>query len=99
VIIITDEMQKTVDNNPVKFVLKRGPVINGIFADGIDTDEKIAGKTVAAAIVESDDIRVIIVLEILEINVKDVIIRTENDGNITEPTDLAFCDSFKPLPA
>ncbi len=40
-IIVSDQVQQTMDNDPVEFVFERSMVINGILPDGVDADEKI----------------------------------------------------------
>ena len=95
-IIIADEMENAMNYDSVEFFLELGSILDSIFTDTIDADEKITGKSVALAIIESDDISEIVMLEILLVYIKNVIVGTEDDGNVSDATDLAFCDKSEP---
>ena len=95
-IIITDEMENAMDYDSVEFFLELGSILDGIFTDTVDADEKITGKSVALAIIEGDDVSEIVVLEILLVYIENVIVGTEDDGDVSDATDLAFCDKSEP---
>ena len=60
-IVIADEMEDAMDDYAVKLIVELGSVEDGILTDGINADEKVSGNPVALAIVESDNVREIIV--------------------------------------
>ena len=62
-IVITYQMKQAVYNHPMEFFLEFRPVFQGIFTYGIHTYEQVTGKNIALTIIESDDIRKIIVTE------------------------------------
>ena len=95
-IIITYKMKKTVNHHPVQFFRKFSTILDGIISDCIDTDEKITGKSVTFAIIESDDVSEIIMLKIFLIDIKNIVVRTENYGDVSNATDLAFGYKAKP---
>ena len=95
-VVITDQVQDTMDNDPVQLILELGPVKLRVLPDRIHADEEITVQAVTLAVVERDDVREVIVLQILHIHVQDVVVRAENDGNITQPPDLTLGDQFEP---
>ena len=95
-VVVTDQVQDAMDNHAIKFVLELGPIEGGVLPDGIHADEQVAADSVALAIVERDDVGEVIVLQVLHIHVQDVVVRTENDGNVTQAPDLAFGNQFEP---
>ena len=95
-VIITDEMKDTMDNDPVQLVLEFGTIFESIFTDTIDTDEKVTGKSVPFAIVEGDDVSEIVMLEVLLVYIEDVVVRTEDYRYVTNATNFAFSNKSKP---
>ena len=95
-VIITNEMENTMNNHPVKFIRKISTILKGIFTDTVNADEKISGKSVPLAIIKGDYICKVIVLKILLIDIQYIIIRTENNGYIPYSPDFTF--SYKPKP-
>lgn len=96
-IVISDKMKKAVDDDPVQLILEFGSKLDGIFTDRINTNKKVSGKTVPFTVIESYNIRKIIVLKILLIDVKHVIVRTENNRYIPYSTYFALGRKFQPL--
>ena len=84
------------DNHAVEFVLELGPIEGGVLPDGIDTDEEVAVQAVAFAVVERDDVREVVVLQVLHVHVQDVVVRTENDRDVAQAADLALGDELEP---
>ena len=93
-IVISDKMKKAVDDDPVQLILEFGSKLDGIFTDRINTNKKVSGKTVPLTVIESYKI---IVLKILLIDVKHVIVRTENNRYIPYSTYFALGRKFQPL--
>ena len=90
-------MKNTVNHHPVQFPFECLFEFDGILPDGIDTYEQIAGQLVPFAIIESDYVSKIVVAKILLIDVKYVVVRTENDIYIAQTADFTFRDQTKPL--
>ena len=76
--------------NTVKLIGKLGSVSKRVLLYGIDGDKQITREFVPFAIVESYDVRKIVVLEVLHIHIQNVIIGTENNGDISQPADFAL---------
>ena len=73
------------DDDPVQFTFV--VVIGELFrigAYGIEADEEVTAKAVAFTVVESDDICVIIVLQILAVYLEDLFVRAEDVGDFTD---------------
>ena len=96
-VVITYKMKDAMYYYTVKLILERGTIECGVFADAVDTDEKIPGKDTPLTIVESDDIREIVVLKILYIDVKNVVVGAENDGDVAYLPDFTFGHQLKPF--
>lgn len=93
-VVITNQMQEAVDDDAVKFIGKGGSIKGGVFAHGIDRDEKVSAKGIALAIVKGDNVRVIIVLQIFYIDIQYIFIGTKYNGNVAELLALALGDSL-----
>ena len=73
------------DDDPVQFTFV--VVIGELFrigAYGIEADEEVTAKAVAFTVVESDDICVIIVLQILAVHFEYLLVRAEDVGDFTD---------------
>jgi hypothetical protein len=68
-VIIANKMQKAMDNDSIQLIGKLCTIEGSIFTDRIHTDKKISGKAVALTIVESNDVCIIIVLQIFYIDI------------------------------
>lgn len=96
-VIVTYQMQKPVDDDTVKFILEVSPELQGVLPHGIHAYEKVSGKTVALAIVESDDVREIVVLQELLVYVEDIVVGTEDYGDVPYPANFAFRSDLEPF--
>ena len=85
-------MQDTVDDDPVKFGFISSSELFCIGANGIQTDEQVAGNPVSLAVVECDDIGVIIVLQILEVYFQNLFVGAEDIGYFTYS--LIICSGY-----
>ena len=90
-VIIADKMKKTVNDDTIQLILEIGSELNGILAYRINADEKVSRKTITLTIIERDYVREVIMLKILLIDIKNIIVRTENNRNIPYPAYLALC--------
>ena len=64
-VIDSAKVKDTMNDHPVQLCFVSGTELFSIGAYGVETDEKITGNPIAFTIVERNDIRVIIVLQIL----------------------------------
>ena len=96
-VIISDEMKYPVDDYPVEFIIELSTILMCILPDAVNTYEEVSGDSVALALVKGNDIRKIVMPEISPVDVKDVVVGTENHSNISCTSDLAF--SYEPYPA
>ena len=96
VIVITDKMEKTMDYYTVQLFGKLSSVENGVIADRVDADEKISGKNIPFAIIEGYDVGEVIMLQILHIDIKNIIIGTEDNIHIPYFSDFTFSHKLEP---
>ena len=95
-IVITDEVEETVDHHAVEFFFEFNSIFTGILPDGIDTDEEIPGQGLALAVIECYYVREVVVLEVSHIDIEDIIVRAENDGNVSEFLHFTSGDHLEP---
>ena len=84
-VIDSAKVEDAVDDDPVQFTFV--VVIGELFrigAYGIEADEEVTAKAVAFTVVESDDICVIIVLQILAVHFEYLLVRAEDIGYFTD---------------
>lgn len=69
------QMENTMNNNTMQFpiIIVVGKLL-GIGTYGIQANEKVTVQTVAFAVVESDDIRIIIMLQILAVHFQNLFV-------------------------
>ena len=89
-------MKDTMYHHAVEFIRELRTISNRIFPNTVDTDKQVAGNFISFAIIKRDDIGKIIVLEVFQVHVQDVIIRTENNRDVSQPADLTFGDQAEP---
>ena len=95
-IVITDQMKDTMDNDPVQLVLEFSSIFKRIFTDTVDADEKVTRESVPFAIIEGDDVCEIIMLKVLLVYIQDVVVGTEDYRYVTDAADLALGYKSKP---
>ena len=95
-IIIADQMKDAMDDDSIEFLLEFGSILYRVFADAVDTDKKITRQLIILAIIEGDDVSEIIMLEILLVYIENIIVRAEDDGDVSYTADLALCYKSKP---
>ena len=88
-VIVADEVQQAVHDDAIELIRKLRPVKSGILPHGIYGDEKVSGEAVSLAVIEGDDIGIIIVLQIFYIDIQYIIIGTEYYRNVSETFGLA----------
>ena len=90
-------MKNTMYNHPVQLVFELCPVLDRIFPDTVNTYKKVTWQPVAFTIVKGDNIREIVMAEISAVDIKDIIVRTEDDGYVAYPAYLALGNKPQPL--
>ena len=86
------------DDDPVQFTFV--VVVGELFrigAYGIKADEEVTAKAVAFTVVESDDICVIIVLQILAVHFEYFLVRAEDIGDFTDSFSVSGGYGFYPF--
>ena len=78
------------------FVVIAGKLF-GVGAYRIQADEEVAAQAVAFAVVESDDVRVVIVLKVLAVHFEDFLVRTEDVGYFADSLVVGGGNGFDPL--
>ena len=97
-VIDAAKVEDAVDDDPVQFTFV--VVIGELFrigAYGIEADEEVTAKAVAFTVVESDDICVIIVLQILAVHLEYLLVRAEDVGDFTDSFSVSGGYGFYPF--
>ena len=89
-------MKNTVDNDSVKLGIEICLVKCRIVPDSIDTDEKVTGKNIPLAVIKSDDVSIVMMIEGPDIDIENVRVGTENDIDLTDAAFLSFGNCLKP---
>ena len=76
-------MQDAVDDGTVEFLVIIRVECLGVCPDRIEADEQVARDLISFRIIEGDDIRVIIVLEILAVYLQYLLVGTEDIADIS----------------
>lgn len=95
-VVVADKMEDTVNDYPVQLLIELRTVKGSILSDGIDANEQVPGYDGLLGIVESDDVREIIMAQILQIDAKYIRIGAENDVDVAKAADFALGDHFQP---
>ena len=95
-IVVTYQMEKTVNHNAAEFRGKLSSVKRRVLADRVDTYEKISGENIAFHIIESNDIGIVVVSQIIDIHIQDVRVGAKNYVNIAYSLSFSFCDETEP---
>ena len=95
-IVISDKMENSVDDHPVKFFFEIGSEFNGVFPNTVHTDEKISGQYLSFTIIEGYDVGEIIMLKILHVDIENVRVGTENDIDLTDAAFLSLGNCLQP---
>ena len=92
------KVQDAVDDDAVQlpFVVIAGKLF-GVGAYRIQADEEVAAQAVAFAVVESDDVRVVIVLKVLAVHFEDFLVRTEDVGYFADSLVVGGGNGFDPF--
>ena len=84
------------NDHPVQLCFVSGTELFSIGAYGVETDEKITGNPIAFTIVERNDIRVIIVLQILAVYFQNLFVRAKDISYFTDLLSVSFSYGFYP---
>ena len=90
-------MKYPVNNDTVEFIVIRSAELFCIGAYRIQADEQVSGQAVALTIVESNDVRVVVVLQILAVYFQNFFIGTENISDFTESFSIGSSYGFDPF--
>ena len=85
------------DDGAVEFLVVRGVKLFGVGAYRVEADEEVARNLVAGRIVEGDDVRIIVMLEILAVHLENLLVRTEDVANIPCPFSVGCCHAANPV--
>ncbi len=95
-VVDATKVENAVDDDTIQLFVIRHALLFGIGAHGIERDEEVAREAVALTIVESDDVGVVVVLEILAIDFQNFLIVAEYIGNIAHTFSVRFCHPTHP---
>ena len=89
-------MKNAMHDNTVEFIFETGRIMRSIVLDRINTDEQVTRKDISITIIESNNVSIIIVLQILLIYIKKVAVRTKNNVDIANGLGFCFRNKLKP---
>ena len=89
-------MKNTVDNDSVKLGIESCLVKCRIVPDSIDTDEKVTGKNIPLAVIKSDDVSIVMMIEGPDIDIENVRVGTENNIDLTDAAFLSLGNCLQP---
>ena len=95
-IIITQKMENSMDNDSVQFLLKFRMEMGGIVGNRIDTDNKITRDNIPFAIVECNDISIIVMMQKFLVDRKDMLIGAELNAYVSYHAFLGLDNLAKP---
>lgn len=84
-VVDTAEVQDAVYDDTVQLRVVVASEELRIRAHGIEADEEVTAEPVAFAVIEGDDVGVVIVLQILAVHLQNLLVGTENIGDFTGP--------------
>ncbi len=83
-IVDAAEVEDTVDDGTVEFLVVGSVEGFGISLHRVETDKQVAGDLIAARIIERDDIRIIIMLEVLAVYFQNLLVGAEDVADIAD---------------
>ena len=89
-------MKNTVDNDTVQLGIEICLVKCSIVPDSIDTDKKVAGKNIPLAVIKSDDVSIVMMIEGPDVDIENVRVGTENNIDLTDAAFLSLGDGLDP---
>lgn len=84
-------------HNPVQFISKGNFERLGIFMNTVNADEQITRYNWQFRIIKGDNVRIIIMLQILLVHLKQLLIIHENESKVTQPAMMKLDNLTKPI--
>jgi hypothetical protein len=91
-------MQNTVGTDAPHFVACAYFMDFSVFLNSIYRYEEISRNNVINTVIEGDDVRVVMVIEGLHVDLQEVLVRAQNNSDFANPKPLTFNDLLKPRP-
>ena len=77
---VAHQVQDPVNDDAVQFMEKRNGINRGILTDPVNADENVAFHALGTVrLVERNDVRKIVMLQIFPVHLKQIIVRTKNN--------------------
>ena len=89
-------MKTTVDNDTVQLGIEICLVKCRMVRDSIDTEEEVAGKNIHRAVIKSDDVSIVMMIEGSDVDIENVRVGTENDIDLTDAAFLSLGNCLQP---
>ena len=89
-------MENTVYDDSVKFGIEICFIVIGIVPDSIDTDKKVAGKNIPLAVIKSNDVGIVMMIQGSDVDIENVRVGTENDIDLTDAAFLSLGNCLQP---
>src|SRR5690606_36339641 len=78
-VCVANKMEDSMNDDSMQFFVEADAELLGVVPDAVDTNIDVAHKeSLPAPAVKGEDIRVVIVLEVATVKIKQVVVRTEN---------------------
>jgi hypothetical protein len=89
-------MQNAMDDNSMQLFFIRAAKLFGVESHGVQTDEEVAGNALALAIVERDDVSIVVVLQVLSVHLEYLLVIAEDIGYLSHSLAIAVCHGLYP---
>ena len=90
------EVENAVDDDAVEFLFVGGTYVLGIRTHGVEGDKEVAADFIALRVVKGNDVRIIIVLEELAVDLQNLFIVHKDVGNGATTLAVRLCHGVYP---
>jgi KaiC/GvpD/RAD55 family RecA-like ATPase len=80
-VFVATEVEETMDHHPMQFLRKGRGELLSVVTDPGNGDVKFSLQSLWSGVIEGDDVRVIVVFEMGPIELKQVFVAAEDDGD------------------
>ncbi len=92
----TQSMQNAMNHDPVKFVAAGESKLFGIVTNSVNADVRLHNQMLGGAVVKGDDVRIVVVLQKLAIDVQEIFVAAEDELNVLNAAVVPACNGSNP---
>ncbi len=93
----TQSMQNSMNHYPTKFLAASQSKLLGIVTNAVNADVRLHNQMLGGAVVKGDDVRIVVVLEKLAIDVQEIVVATEDELNVLNAAVMLACNGSDPM--